>query len=113
MILPSVTANPEISARPASYAWTSVPIATPRDVLAVAPDSATQLVPFPTIIFPSVTANPAISARPASYAWTSVPMARPRDVLASDSVVDPVPPFAIGRVPVTCEAKFILANVSV
>jgi hypothetical protein len=30
----------------------------PSDVLAVAPDSATQLVPSPTIILPSVTANP-------------------------------------------------------
>ena len=38
----------------------------PNDVLTVAPDSATQLVPSPTMKFPSVTDNPAISARPAS-----------------------------------------------
>ena len=32
----------------------------PKDVLAVAPDSATQVVPLPTMIFPSVAVKAAI-----------------------------------------------------
>ena len=39
----------------------------PNDVLTVAPDSATQFNPFPTIKLPSVTASVAISDNPASY----------------------------------------------
>ena len=48
-------------------AWVAI-VPKPRDVLAVAPVSATQLDPLPTIKLPLVTAKPAISVSPASKA---------------------------------------------
>jgi hypothetical protein len=43
-------------------------VPSPKEVLAVAPDSVTKLEPSPTIKLLSVGVNPAISANCASYA---------------------------------------------
>ncbi len=63
----------------------------------MAPLSATQVVPFPTMIFPSVTANAAMALKAASKAWTSVPITRPRLVRAAEALLAPVPPSATAR----------------
>ena len=55
VIVPPVIATP-------LAAWIAIE-SNPKEVLAVAPDSATKFDPFPTIKFPSVFANDAISVR--------------------------------------------------
>ena len=50
-----------------SKSWVEI-VPSPNEVRAVAPDSAAQLVPLPTMKLPSVTAIPAIVVRVASYA---------------------------------------------
>ena len=65
---------------------------TPKDVRAVAPDSATQPPAEPTIKLLSEFDRAASAAKSASYACTSEPIATPRFVLAPDAVEDPVPP---------------------
>ena len=59
---------------------------SPSDVRAVAPDSATQLVPLPTKKFPSAKDKPAISAKPESNACTSVPITKPKLERAVDEL---------------------------
>ena len=60
----------------ASLFWVAIE-PNPKEVLAVAPDSATKLVPSPTIILPSVTSKPAKSDNCASKDWTSVQLSAP------------------------------------
>ena len=62
----------------------------PKLVRAVAPDSVTQFVPFPTMKFPSVTVKAAMSSNWVSQACTEDPM--------SESTTTLLPPF--WRVPV-------------
>ena len=49
----------------------------PKEVLTVAPDSATNAEPLPTIKLPSVALSPAISFKLSAYACTSVPITTP------------------------------------
>ena len=67
----------------------------PREVLAVAPDSVTNVEPLPTIIFESEGVSPDKAANSASKACTSVPISKPKAVLAAEAVIAPVPPSAI------------------
>ena len=93
-MLPSVTAKPAMSARPASYACTSEPIATPMVVRWAAASASSnnalpadvrsyvEAVPEPVNWIPLSAADvkPAMAANSASYACTSVPITRPNVV---------------------------------
>lgn len=71
--------------------------------------SAKAAVPDP-VKYGSLSAaevSPAKAASSASYACTFVPIANPRAVRAAEAVAPPVPPLAMGRVPVTEEVREI------
>ena len=60
--LSAADVKPAIAVKSASYACTSLPIANPNEVLAVAPLCNTKLLPSPTIKLLTLGVKPAISA---------------------------------------------------
>ena len=67
----------------------------PKEVLAVAPDSVTNVEPLPTMMLESEGVSPDNAASSESNACTSTPISKPKAVLAPEAVIAPVPPSDI------------------